>query len=124
MTDALNDITTYVYDSGGNLTVDEEPTPAGQTARTTSYAYDSMNRLTTITAPLSLGDGQWLRRRRQRGLVKDPMGRITTTIFDALNRPVVTIDPMNNRTTTTYDGDGEVIQVIDPMGRITTTTLR
>ena len=26
-TDALNDVTTLIYDSGGNLTVDEEPTP-------------------------------------------------------------------------------------------------
>ena len=51
------------------------------------------------------------------------MGRITTTVFDALDRPTVVIDPLiGNRTTTTYDGDSEVIQVVDPMGRITTTT--
>ena len=53
-TDALNDVTTLTYDSGGNLTKDQEPTPAGQTARTTTYAYDSMNRLTTVTDPLGL----------------------------------------------------------------------
>ena len=28
-TDALNDVTTLTYDSGGNLTEDQEPTPSG-----------------------------------------------------------------------------------------------
>ena len=41
---------------------------------------------------------------------------MTTTVFDALDRPTVVIDPMNGRTTTTYDGDGEVIQVQDADG--------
>ena len=50
------------------------------------------------------------------------MGRITTTIYDALDRPTVVIDPMGNRTTTTYDADGEKLTVTDPMGRVTTTT--
>ena len=36
-TDALNDITTLTYDSGGNLTEDQEPTPSGGAARTTTY---------------------------------------------------------------------------------------
>ena len=55
--------------------------------------------------------------------VKDPLGRVTTTVFDALDRPTVVIDPhVSGHTTTTYDGDSEVIQVVDPMGRITTTT--
>ena len=44
------------------------------------------------------------------------MGRITTTIFDALDRPTVVIDPMGGHTTTTYDGDGEVGQVGRPDG--------
>ena len=35
------------------------------------------------------------------------MGRVTTTVFDALDRPTVVIDPMSGRTTTTYDADGE-----------------
>ena len=75
MTDALHDITTYVYDSGGNLIKDQEPTPAGQTAEPRHYAYDSMNRLTTVTDPLGYqtiygydGDSNLV-------TVKDPMGR-------------------------------------------------
>ena len=40
-TDALNDVTTLTYDSGGNLIEDQEPTPSGSAARTTTYAYDS-----------------------------------------------------------------------------------
>ena len=36
MTDALGNHTTYVYDAAGNLTQEQDPTPAGQTARTTN----------------------------------------------------------------------------------------
>ncbi len=119
-TDALTDLTTLTYDSGGNLTVDQEPTPASQTARTTTYAYDSMNRLTTVTAPLSLTTVSSFDSDGNNVKVKDPLGRVTTTVFDALDRPTVVIDPMSGHTTTTYDGDSEVTQVVDPMGRITT----
>ena len=45
-------ITTITYDADGNVTKVQAPTPAGQTARTTIYAYDSMDRLTTVTDPL------------------------------------------------------------------------
>ena len=50
------------------------------------------------------------------------MGRITTTIYDALNRPTVVIDPMGNRVTTTYDADGEKLTVTDALNRTTTYT--
>ena len=86
-TDALNDITTYVYDADGDLTSDEEPTPAGQTARTTNYTYNSMNELTVSTDPLGLATSYGYDAAGNQVWVKDPMGRITTTIFDALNRP-------------------------------------
>ena len=122
-TNALNGVTTLTFDSGGNLTVDQEPTPSGGTARTNTYSYDSMNRLTTMTAPLSLQTVYGYDSDGNQVTVKDPIGRVTTTVFDALDRPTVVIDPLNsNRTTTTYDGDSEVIQVDDAMNRITTTT--
>jgi RHS repeat-associated protein len=53
---------------------------------------------------------------------KDPMGRITTTVFDALDRPTVVVDPMSGHTTTTYDADGEALTVADALGRVTTNT--
>ena len=65
-----------------------------------------MNRLTTVTALLSLQTVYGYDSDGNRMTVKDPMGRVTTTVFDALDRPTVVIDPLNsNRTTTTYDGD-------------------
>jgi RHS repeat-associated protein len=119
-TDALNDVTTLTYDSGGNLTQDREPTPAGQTARTTNYAYDSMNRLTTVTDPLSHATVLGYDSDGNRVKLTDPLSRVTTTVFDALDRPTAVIDPMSGHTTITYDGASEVIQVSDPLGRITT----
>jgi RHS repeat-associated protein len=120
-TDALNDVTTLTYDSGGNLTQDQEPTPASQTARTTKYAYDSINRLTTLTDPLSHANVFGYDSDGNRVKVTDAMSRVTTVQFDALDRPTVVIDPMSGYTTTTYDGDSEVTQVSDPLGRVTTT---
>ncbi len=110
----------HTYDADGNLTKDQEPTPAGQTARTTNYTYNSMNELTVVTDPLGFATSFGYDADGNQVSVKDPMGRITTTVFDALNRPVVVIDPMGNSTTTTYDADSEVMQVVDPLGRITT----
>ena len=74
--------------------------------------------------------------------VKDPLGRVTTTVFDALDRPTVVIDPhvaaarprpttataRSSRsptrwaaiTTTTYDNRGWVATVTDPLGNVAT----
>ncbi len=41
-TDALGDKVTLTYDADGNWTKDQEPTPAGQTARTTTTLYNSI----------------------------------------------------------------------------------
>ena len=118
----MNDITTLTYDSGGNLTEDQEPTPAGQTARTTTYAYDSMNRLTTVTDPLGLQTIYGYDSDGNQVTVKDPMGRDHDDGVRRPRSPDCRDRPDAGPTTTTYDGDSEVIQVIDPMGRITTTT--
>ena len=121
-TDALGDKVTLTYNADGDLTEDQEPTPAGQTARTTNYTYNAMNELTVKTDPLGLATTYGYDAAGNQVTVKDPMGRITTTAFDALNRPIVVTDPMTNSTTTVYDAAGQVIQVTDPLARITTTT--
>ena len=73
-TDALGDKVTLTYDADGNLTKDQEPTPAGQTARTTNYTYNSMNELTVVTDPLGIGNHLRVRRRRQSGHGEGPDG--------------------------------------------------
>ena len=92
-TDALSDITTITMDAAGNVTKVQSPTPAGQTARTTTYAYDSMDRLTTVTDPLGLPDDRGYDADGNEVTVTDPMGRVTTMQYDEMDRPVVVIDP-------------------------------
>jgi YD repeat-containing protein len=33
----------------------------------------------------------------------DPLGNITTTVFDAASRSIATVDPLGNRTSVGYD---------------------
>ena len=40
----------------------------------------------------------------------DPMGRVTTTYYDADGEVTESIDPMGRATTTLYDADGEVTE--------------
>ena len=50
----------------------------------------------------------------------DPLGNITTTLHDNMNRLTVQIDPVGNRTSYTYDANGRRTRVTAPLGRITT----
>ena len=52
--------------------------------------------------------------------VQDPLGHITTTLHDNVNRLTAQIDPLGNRTSFTYDVDGRLIRTTNPIGAITT----
>ena len=76
-TDALGNKATYTYNSNGYRTKDQEPTPAGETARTTNYSYNSMNELTVVTDPLGLATTYGYDSDGNRVTAQDPMSRIT-----------------------------------------------
>jgi RHS repeat-associated protein len=122
--DALGNLATVTYDSGGNLTVRQLPTPAGQTARTTTVTYDDMNRPVTVTAPLSRTTGYSYDPGGRLLTETDALSRVVTYAYDALDRMTVVTSPQEGatvrRVTTTYDAEGQVLTRTDPLGRVAT----
>ena len=51
----------------------------------------------------------------------NPIGAITTQIFDANSRVVATIDPLGLRTSYGYDVSSNLIRTTNPLGQISTT---
>lgn len=68
-------------------------------ANTTSYAYDGNGNLTQITAPLS---------------------RVTSSVFDELNRLTQITDAESGLTSLHYDAPGNLVGITDPNGNSTT----
>ena len=94
---AANFTTTYVYNSGGQLTSETQGGGTGSTvtARTTSYGYDGDGNTTSVT---------------------DARGYATTTAFNANDEPTLVTNPLGNATLTCYDGVGNVSEVVPPVG--------
>jgi RHS repeat-associated protein len=88
--------TTYTYDNDQELTGKTvSHTGGGITARTTSYGYDGDGNQTSVT---------------------NPRGKVTTTTFDANDRPVLVTDPDSQQTLACYDGDGNLAETVPPVG--------
>lgn len=113
VTDPLAHATIYGYDRNNNRT---GVTDANQ--HYTEFHYDARNRLSGKTYP---GGASWQWRYdgdNNRVRSQAPNGRVSTTTFDALNRPSTTtyVDaPVNEvqSTTTTYDGNGNIRTVAE-----------
>jgi RHS repeat-associated protein len=107
--------TQYEYDTAGNLLAVADPL-----GRTTTFAYDPLNRPLTVTNPAgqaiqyqydAVGNlSQW----------KDEEGRATRTAYDALNRPILITDTLGGVTALAYDANGNLLAETDPEGRVTT----
>ncbi len=66
----------------------------------------------------------YLRRQRQpHDVSKDPLGRITSNSYDALNRLTQVLDPAAGTTKYAYNGNGVLKQVTDPRNLATTYSL-
>jgi RHS repeat-associated protein len=51
----------------------------------------------------------------------NPLGKRTTTVFDAAGRSIATVDPLSNRTISVYDNAGRAVASITPLGKRSTT---
>jgi RHS repeat-associated protein len=93
VTNALNQITTFVYDNAGNqLSMKDANT------HTTTYTYDNANRRTQVTYPDS---------------------KFETTTYDALGRVSARTDANGKTTQYGYDAIGRLTSVTDALGQIT-----
>jgi len=139
-------ITTYSYDAAGNKIAQVDPrgnVPGGNpSAYTTTYTYDSNNRLASVTTPTGDKTTYTYDANGDLASVVDPRGNVqganpadytTSYSYDAAGRLVTTTDPLGHATTNSYDAVGNLASVTDannhttsytydPAGRILTVT--
>ncbi|WP_395746283.1 putative Ig domain-containing protein [Prosthecobacter sp.] len=105
--DELGNLTKTEFDAAGRAVKTIAPAIGGVSA-TTQTAYDAAGNAVSVT---------------------DPLGRVTTSTYDDLNRPVLVTAPtvwdaeagasVQPTTQTTYDALGQVLTVTDPQGHVT-----
>ena len=119
--DSGSPIWTYTYDHLGNMLTSEDPNQ-----NTTTYGYDSLLRLTTITAP-SVAAGvavtsMGYNNDDQVTQSTDPMSRVTQYGYDNAGRLTLVTDPLPggsqaaSTTAYTYDNNGNVLSTTIPSG--------
>ncbi|MGW8724890.1 ricin-type beta-trefoil lectin domain protein [Streptomyces sp. NPDC055808] len=105
VTDPTGAKTTYVYDGANRLVSQTSPrgneTGADATNYTTTYGYDNNGNLTKTV---------------------DPTGALTSTAFDAFNRPTLVTDALGQATKTEYDAVGNITKSTDALNKSTTFT--
>jgi len=111
-TDEIGRTTSYTYDELGRLTSVTTPDPdgsGGASAGTTTYEYDAASNLRFVT---------------------DPLGNVTEYVYDNHNRVIAVILPDPDGTggvaspeyEYTYDDAGQLLTATDPLGRVTSYT--
>ena len=102
MTDALGRQTSYGYDPMGNVLTVTRPGPSGNV--TWTYTYEpTFNRLQSIKDPLN-HQTTYIYDPQGNLTITNPLGKVTTITFDAQGRPLTVKDPLNHTWTLTYDG--------------------
>jgi YD repeat-containing protein len=125
--DGLGNKMVYTLDYAGNRVKEDAVDPLGALARTRSRVYDGFNRLQkdigglgaaqTTTYAYDANDNQT-------GMT-DPLNRVTTNLYDALNRLIQVNDPLNGAAAPTkyeYDAQDNLTKVTDPKNLATTYT--
>lgn len=124
MTDPLGRVTTYEYDTRGNVT---KVTRLFGTAQATSwtYAYEPVyNQLRSATDPLNRTTTMVYDLQGNLRQITDPLANKVTFTHDALGRRLTASQYVGTTpltTTFTYDGP-DLVQVKDPLNRVVTLT--
>ncbi len=99
--DPLGNVTTFEYDTQGNLVAITDPEqnlrPAAERLKT-RITYNSFGQPITTT---------------------DPLGNTTTFEYDSVGNLTAIVDPLGNRTTRTYDTVSRLVTQTDPRGKVT-----
>jgi RHS repeat-associated protein len=132
--DAKGNVTSYDYDSKGNLTTTTPPAPLGATVITydplsrpltvtdgknqkTTFTYDALDRITKLT--YQDGSSVSYTYDADGNLTKqvDASGTTTDT-YDPLNRPIKETQPGSIVLTYSWDGEGNLLSYSDPSGTV------
>jgi RHS repeat-associated protein len=123
--DNLGNKIVYTLDTSGNRTLEEVRDPANVLVQTRSRVYNDLNKLfreigaSSQTTEYGYDDeGNVL-------TVQDPLNRVTTSQYDALQRlkQVTSPAPVSAVAQYGYDGLGQLVSVTDPRGLATTYTI-
>src|SRR5207245_565553 len=96
----LGHTTAYTYDLAGRLLTSQDPVQATAGVHTT-YAYDPAGNLTSVT---------------------DALGHVTTSTYDARNRPVTMVAPASQETArpTAHAAHAHLVSVTTPLDDVAT----
>jgi len=104
--------TFFTYDNAGNLTSKKD-----KEGKTTTYEYDSLNRLKKVIDPLNQTTAYTYDNRDNLISLKDAKNQITTFTYDKNNRLTKERRPMGQETNYEYDANGNLIKKTDPKGQ-------
>jgi RHS repeat-associated protein len=119
ITDNDGNTINYSYDRRGNKIKEEIKDASGTLQKTVSYAYDLLNRPTSIVKPDSSTAETTYDANGNRASAKDPNGNITSYEYDSINRLVKTVQPGNTAISYTYDRRNNLTSVTDSNGNTT-----
>ena len=121
MEDSLGNRVSYTLDAMGNRTAEQVRDPVNQLAQTRTRVYNNLNRLFRELGAQNQTTEYGYDEQGNVVSVKDPLNRVTTNQYDALNRlrQVTSPAPISAVTQYAYDGIDQLISVTDPRSLVT-----
>lgn len=113
--DALGNLNSITYES----TFSQPLTVKDARGKITSYQYDTHGNLTKITDPLDHVTMMQYDQKGQLTRITDAEENTFTFTYDSFGNLIKSADPLNNTTQKTYDVLGKVTSLIDALGRKT-----